>query len=287
MTSSHYGGQPRPLPIRPRPVTGETTLSYIRRLARANHLRPNYLHRCLREAGHDGIRLDWLAIMADRPLTSLERALAEPQTRRNAFQHGRTDARRTKLRCWQTIRTDAYQHGLSIRGISDRHGVGRRVVLQALDSPVPRPRKKLPRRTSRLDPFTATIDDILAQGFNKPHRSRRTVKSILDELTTRHGLLDISYSTLRGYVAHRRSLLRPLPHQRQPIPWAQRQQHPAQHEDAPACPGHQRTTQSNTKTCPDYVTPRRWSRRRGRQRGWLDSSASRRRRRTRRPRPNR
>jgi hypothetical protein len=77
MTSSHYGGQPRPLPIRPRPVTGETTLSYIRRLARANHLRPNYLHRCLREAGHDGIRLDWLAIMADRPLTSLERALAD------------------------------------------------------------------------------------------------------------------------------------------------------------------------------------------------------------------
>lgn len=209
MTSSHYGGQPRPLPIRPRPVTGETTLSYIRRLARANHLRPNYLRRCLRDAGHDGIRLDWLAIMAGRPVTSLERALADTANPAQRFPARQNRRQADKAALLATIRTDAYQHGLSIRGISDRHGVGRRVVLQALDSPVPRPRKKPSRRTSRLDPFTATIDDILTQDLNKPHRSRRTVKSILDELTTRHGLLDISYSTLRGYVAHRRSLLRP------------------------------------------------------------------------------
>jgi hypothetical protein len=39
--------QPRPLPFRTTPVTGENTSSYVRRLARANHLRPAYLRRYL------------------------------------------------------------------------------------------------------------------------------------------------------------------------------------------------------------------------------------------------
>lgn len=38
---------PRPLPFRPRPMAGDTVASYVRRLARANHLRPGYLHRYL------------------------------------------------------------------------------------------------------------------------------------------------------------------------------------------------------------------------------------------------
>src|SRR6266702_2403607 len=50
---------PRPLPIRPRPVTGESPASYLRRLARANHLRPGYLRRYLRQPGSEGtIRRD-------------------------------------------------------------------------------------------------------------------------------------------------------------------------------------------------------------------------------------
>lgn len=214
MNPSGGGVQPRPLPIRPRPATGETTLSYIRRLARANHLRPNYLRRCLRDATHKGIRLEWLAIMAGRPVSSLERALADAGLRPSQplpARRGRRAADKPALLA--TIRKDAYERGLSIRSISDRHGVGRRTVLQALESPVPRPRKRLPPRTSRLDPFKDTIDELLHQDLNKPYRSRRTVTSIMDELTTQHGLADVSYSTLRGYVAHRRSLitLGPLP----------------------------------------------------------------------------
>ncbi len=64
----------RPLPVRPRPVSGETPSSYLRRLARANHLRPRYLERYLRDGGTGQIRLDMLAALAARPLTSLERA---------------------------------------------------------------------------------------------------------------------------------------------------------------------------------------------------------------------
>jgi hypothetical protein len=48
---------PRPLPIRPRPVSGESPDSYLRRLARANHLRPGYLRRYLRQPGGEGVIL--------------------------------------------------------------------------------------------------------------------------------------------------------------------------------------------------------------------------------------
>jgi len=66
-----------PLPIRPRPASGESTASYIRRLAVANHLRPVHLRRYLKDPGNDdGIRLSWLAILAGRPVTSLQHALA-------------------------------------------------------------------------------------------------------------------------------------------------------------------------------------------------------------------
>ena len=41
----------RPLPIRPGPVSGESTFSYIRRLAVANHLRPMHLRRYLTDPG--------------------------------------------------------------------------------------------------------------------------------------------------------------------------------------------------------------------------------------------
>lgn len=43
--STADSGLPRPLPIRPRSVAGESPVSYIRRLANANHLRPGYLFR--------------------------------------------------------------------------------------------------------------------------------------------------------------------------------------------------------------------------------------------------
>ncbi|MFE7838648.1 hypothetical protein ACFU53_22120 [Streptomyces sp. NPDC057474] len=46
-TGENDNGQLRLLPVRPRPRTGEGTDSYVRRLARANHLRPSYLRRYL------------------------------------------------------------------------------------------------------------------------------------------------------------------------------------------------------------------------------------------------
>jgi hypothetical protein len=220
--NSTSSNQPRQLPIRPRPTTGETTPSYIRRLARANHLRPNYLRRCLRDPGHGELRLDWLATMAGRPVASLEHALADAGHRPpHPLPASKRKADKTIL--FAAIRADAYERGLPIRGIADRHGVHRRTVIQALASPIPRPRKT-PTRKSRLDPFKDTIDDILRQDLGKPYRTRRTAKHILDELISQHELTKmISYSTVRDYVAYRRSTLqpRPLPTSAADIPHAE------------------------------------------------------------------
>ncbi|HLQ57521.1 MAG TPA: hypothetical protein VK162_25030 [Streptosporangiaceae bacterium] len=147
-------------------MTGESELSYIRRLARANHLRPGYLRRYLKDPGKDkGVRLDWLAILAGRPAVSLEYAfagLAARQGRQPPGSHPASPGSRKpdKAALFTIIRRDAYA-GLSIRALADRHEVGRRVVLQALKSPVPPPRKPLPARKSRLDPFKDAIEDML------------------------------------------------------------------------------------------------------------------------------
>jgi len=209
------GPGPRPLPIQLRPVTGESELSYIRRLARANHLRPGYLRRYLKDPGKDkGIRLDWLAILAGRPVASLEYAFAGLGARQGRQPPGNHPGSRRpgKAALFKIIRRDAYVGGLSIRALADRHGVGRRVVLQALKSPVPPPRKQLPARKSRLDPFKDAIEGMLLEEHDAPPRQRQTVKTIVDRLVAEHGMTGISYSMVRGYVAGRRGI-RPRLHE--------------------------------------------------------------------------
>lgn len=134
------GQRPRALSIRPRPQAGETPASYIRRLARANHLRTAYLNRYLRDPSQSGqVRLDWLAVLAARPVTSLERAFTgTPQ--RHRPRPGRR--RNSKADLFAAIRQDAGQSGRSVRALADRYGVHRRTVHQALASPIPAPRKQ-------------------------------------------------------------------------------------------------------------------------------------------------
>ncbi|HEV3294119.1 MAG TPA: helix-turn-helix domain-containing protein, partial [Streptosporangiaceae bacterium] len=78
MTASQAPLPPVPLPIRPRPRRGETTESYARRLAHANHLRPSYLRAFLcdppRRTG--AIRPWRLAAISGRSVRALQHALA-------------------------------------------------------------------------------------------------------------------------------------------------------------------------------------------------------------------
>jgi hypothetical protein len=65
-----------PLPVGVRPLTGETVSSYVRRLARANHLRPSYLHSLLRPTPMNCINAARLAALSGRPVSVLAQALA-------------------------------------------------------------------------------------------------------------------------------------------------------------------------------------------------------------------
>jgi hypothetical protein len=79
MTASQAPQPLAPLPIRLRPQRAETTGSYARRLARANHLRPSYLRMFLcdppRRTG--AIRPWRLAAISGRSVRALEHALAD------------------------------------------------------------------------------------------------------------------------------------------------------------------------------------------------------------------
>jgi uncharacterized protein len=191
----------RPLPFRPRPGPGESTGSYVRRLARANHLRPDYLRRYLASPKDGTIRTELLAAMAGRSLTALEHALADLEPRQGTLPprgpRASPDRITARAALFTAIRRDAAGSRLSHRALADRHGVSRRTVLQALQSPVPAPRKPLPPRTSRLEPFKDLIDDMV----QADHDGRRTVTSIMNTLIADHGITSISYPTVRGYVA--------------------------------------------------------------------------------------
>jgi hypothetical protein len=50
---------------------------------------------------------------------------------------------------------------MSVRAIERNHGVGRRTIMKAMLSAWPGPRKELPPRPSRLDPFEPVVDEIL------------------------------------------------------------------------------------------------------------------------------
>ena len=79
MTASQAPRPLAPLPIRVRPQRAETTESYARRLARANHLRPSYLRAFLCDPPrHTGAIRPWrLAAISGRSVRALEHALAD------------------------------------------------------------------------------------------------------------------------------------------------------------------------------------------------------------------
>ena len=71
------GPLPPPLPVRVRPAAGETAESYIRRLARANHLRPSLLHVYVRNPGlpTGAIPIRRLAAVSGSTVTAIAHAL--------------------------------------------------------------------------------------------------------------------------------------------------------------------------------------------------------------------
>jgi len=110
----------------------------------------------------------------------------------------------TRVELFEAIRRDARREELSVRALADRHGVHRRTVRAALASATPPPRK--PRRSPapKLDPAKPFIDAILREDLTAPRKQRHTARRVLARLVDEHQLGELTYSSVRDYVAKRR-----------------------------------------------------------------------------------
>jgi transposase len=106
---------------------------------------------------------------------------------------------------FEQIRRDhEQQQGLSVRALAKRYGVHRRTVRQALADAVPPPRKTPVRRAPKLDQAKATIDQWLREDLDAPPKQRHTAQRIWQRLVDERHMVELSYSTVRDYVARRR-----------------------------------------------------------------------------------
>ena len=112
-----------------------------------------------------------------------------------------------KVELYAAIRRDA-RAGMSARAIERKYRVGRRTIIKALASAWPEPRKKPPRRASKLDPFKPVIDEMLRADLDAPRKQRHTITRIFDRLIDEHQMRDVSYPVVRAYVADRRPQIR-------------------------------------------------------------------------------
>jgi transposase len=115
---------------------------------------------------------------------------------------------RTKVELFAAIRRDSRLEGLSVRALARKYGVHRRMVREALSSAWPAPRKKLPPRKSRLDPFKDAVDRMLVGDLDAPRKQRHTVRRIFDRLVAEHEMEGVSYGTVADYVRWRRPQVR-------------------------------------------------------------------------------
>jgi hypothetical protein len=186
------------LPIQARPRPGEPTDTYIRRLARANHLKPSYLYGFLTGSPNwfGKPQIERLACVTGRPPEVLQRVLADagPPPQRRKPGPNPTPKRINKSELYQRIRHDAETEGLSIRALGKRHQVGWRTIRAALENPEPRPRKPLPRRPTAIDPIQHLIDPMIEQGHSP--------KEIWVNLMDTHEI-SIPYGIIRQYVWNR------------------------------------------------------------------------------------
>jgi transposase len=102
------------------------------------------------------------------------------------------------------IRRDARVEELSIRELAAKHHVHRRTVRAALTSAVPPPRKAPTRRSPRLEDWKPAIDAMLRADLDAPRKQRHTARRVLARLVDEHAAMELSYSTVRDYVARRR-----------------------------------------------------------------------------------
>ncbi len=105
---------------------------------------------------------------------------------------------------FEAIRRDHAREGLSIRELARRHGVHRRAVRQALESPVPPPKRSPQDRPApALGPFRAIVDAWLLADREVPRKQRHTARRVWQRLVAEHGAV-VSERQVARYVRERR-----------------------------------------------------------------------------------
>jgi hypothetical protein len=186
------------LPIDVRPEPGEPISTYIRRLARANHLRPSFfaglvagppnwagkpdLNRLASFAGRD-------AELLSRTLSSDSAALLRP--RANAS-HTVTETAEREL--FFRVRADARGRGLTVRRLAERHKISRRIVRRALKQPELPSSEILRGRPPVVGPLRDLIDPMINEGLN--------ARDIWDRLLDDHDIV-IGYQPVLSYTRER------------------------------------------------------------------------------------
>lgn len=108
------------------------------------------------------------------------------------------------MELFEAIRRDERVEQLSVRALSDRYGVHRRTVRQALANAVPPERKTPVRVAPKLEPAKGLIDAMLTEDLSAPRKQRHTARRVLARLVDEHQFTDLTYSAVRDYVARRR-----------------------------------------------------------------------------------
>ncbi len=110
----------------------------------------------------------------------------------------------TKVELFEAIRKDNLLDGKSIRAISRERKIHRRVVRDAIDNAIPRPRKPTAREPSVLTiALREVVDGWLTKDLQAPRKQRHTAKRVFDRLRREEGYTGAA-STVRRYVGRRK-----------------------------------------------------------------------------------
>ena len=110
----------------------------------------------------------------------------------------------SRVEQFEQIRRDREREDLSLRALAERHGVHRRTVRAALQSPLP-PAKRRPesRPAPKLGAYRELIDAWLIADVDAPRKQRHTSKRIWRRLVDEHGA-EVAETTVRDHVRKRR-----------------------------------------------------------------------------------
>ena len=112
----------------------------------------------------------------------------------------------SRVELYAAIRFDRQRHQMSIRALAEKYSVHRRTVREAIDSPIPPPRRTSPRPVPVLDAVRELIDAMLVADRAAPRKQRHTAKRIPERLRVEHDAA-VSYSYVAKYVHRRRPQL--------------------------------------------------------------------------------